>query len=221
MFLKTGQLKKMMKDSLKRSDLYVGNVDNHYLVYSGSFGVYIDEVYASNKLKAAITELVGDLPASEECYLYMIAEDGKVTQTRIYEYPDPFEDWKEAKEAATATPVSLYSNAHEMFLFQGKNDLRFMAVRRCLTIDMFSVRELDENVEHFPKYPSIRNGCVLYWKSETTIYWVGTDVLGERVREILFSHLKGMDFFESDWIEKRRPEEEGTDSKAADSQLPY
>ena len=64
-----------MKASLKKHGLIVGNVNDHYLVYSDNWGLYIEIPYASNKFKAAIMELIGDLPEAYECYLYKTTPD--------------------------------------------------------------------------------------------------------------------------------------------------
>ena len=66
-----------MKASLKKHGLIVGNVNDHYLVYSDNWGLYIEIPYASNKFKAAIMELIGDLPEPYECYLYKMNPDGE------------------------------------------------------------------------------------------------------------------------------------------------
>lgn len=62
MFLKISEFKKAMKSALKTTGgLYVGNLDDHYLVYASSWGVYVESMYATNKFKAAIMELIGDI----------------------------------------------------------------------------------------------------------------------------------------------------------------
>ena len=65
---------------------------------------------------------------------------------------------------------------------------------------------------------------VLYFKNETTIYWVHTESLGTKAREVLFPHMRGISFFEDDWIEENvDQEEELTDleEEVAEDPLPY
>lgn len=78
MFLKISEFKKAMKSALKTTGgLYVGNLDDHYLVYTSFWGIYVESTYATNKFKAAIMELIGDMPDEETCYKYYI-EDKKL-----------------------------------------------------------------------------------------------------------------------------------------------
>ena len=72
MFTKSGELKKIMKASLKSCGLIVGNIQEHYLVCSDRWGLYVEQAFATNKFKAAIMELIGDLPERGECYRYTV-----------------------------------------------------------------------------------------------------------------------------------------------------
>ncbi|WP_074664508.1 hypothetical protein [Enterocloster clostridioformis] len=220
MFLKTGELKKIMKASLKKHGLIVGNVDDHCLVYSDCWGVYVEHQYASNKFKAAIMELIGDLPEPGECYHYTIGADKELVQEAAIDYPDPFEDWKRAKDFAAITPMFLTAWPHEYLVFQRHSDLSFLTAKRKLSCDVISASELDHMAEGMPRRPSMLCS-VLYFKNETTIYWVHTESPETKAREVLFPHMRGISFFEDDWIDQE--EEELTDLKeeAAEEQLPY
>lgn len=225
MFLKTGELKKIMKSSLKKYGLIVGNVDDHYLVYSDCWGVYVEYPYATNRFKAAIMELVGDLPEPYECYKYTIEPDKELKQEQVPDYPDPYELWKAAKDFGAIAPMYLVAWPHEYVVYQRKSDSRFIVALRSLTTAAISSSELDRSSESMPGRPSILNGNVLYYKNESTIYWVHTGSPGHKALEVLFPHMRGISFFEDDWLEKEEPEteEDGTDETvdAADEQLPY
>lgn len=220
MFLKTGEMKRIMKSSLKKHGLIVGNIDEHYLVYSDCWGVYVEHAFATNKFKAAIIELIGDLPDPGECYLYTIDSDKEIVAQMETGYPDPYELWKEARDVGIATPMSLNAWPHEYVVFQRKRDLEFVVALRDLTTGVISASELDTACEHMPDRPSILNGAVLYFKNESTIYWVHTESPGARAREVLFPCMKNIDFFESDWTRKevRNVAEREADDRAP---LPY
>ncbi|WP_368271971.1 hypothetical protein [Enterocloster lavalensis] len=224
MFLKTGELKKIMKASLKKHGLIVGNVDDHYLVYSDCWGAYVEHPYASNKFKAAIMELIGDLPEPGECYHYTIGADKELVQEAVIDYPDPYEDWKRAKDFAAITPMFLMAWPHEYLVFQRHSDLAFLTAERKLSCDVISASELDHTAEGMPGRPSMLYS-VLYFKNETTIYWVHTESPGTKAREVLFPHMNGISFFEDDWIAENvnQEEEELTDleEEAAEEPLPY
>lgn len=218
MFLKTGELKKIMKSSLKKSGLVVGNINGHYLVYSDNWGMSIESIYASNKFKAAIMELIGDLPEPEECYRYEIGSDNEIVAQSEFGYPDPYERWKIAKDFAVIVPMFLHSWPHEYIVCQKRSTLEYITALRSLTTNVMSDNELDTMVEHRPERPSVL-GSTLYWKNETTIYWVGTEYAGHKVEEALFPQLDGLDFFEDEWIKKNTEEpEEGPDNS---EHLPY
>lgn len=202
MFLKTGILKKSMKAALKGRGLTVGNVRGCYLVYSGGWGVYIENIYASNKFKAAVMELIGDIPGDGECYRYSLSPEKEILQDHIAEVPDPFEEWKQAKDYAVMTPLSLHSWQHDYIVYQKKSDLGFLMADRALTREMISPSELDASMESMPGRPNILHDGILYYKNETMIYWVCTEACGDRTREVLFPSLGGIDFFQDDWIKK-------------------
>lgn len=202
MFLKTGELKKIMKASLKKHGLIVGNINDHYLVCSDNWGVYVEHPYATNKFKAALMELIGDLPEPYECYIYTIGADKEIVQESVLDYPDPYERWKEAKNFAVITPLLLFSWPHEYIVCQEKKGLRFLTADRALTLAAISPSELDTTSESMPDRPSLLDDCVLYFKNESTIYWVHTESPGSKVREVLFPQLTGMNFFEDNWVSK-------------------
>lgn len=221
MFLKTAELKKNMKNSLKKFGLIVGTIDDHYLVYTDCWGLYIETAYASNKLKAAITEVIGDIPQAGECYLYKLEPDKLISQESVFDYPDPYEDWKAAKDFAAVVPFFLFAWPQEYLVCQKHSDLDFIILRRSLTQAVISSSELDTTVEAMPVRPSVL-GSALYWKNETTIYWACAETPGSKVREVLFPHLEGISFFEDDWMVKDgldavEPDEANSD----DDQLPY
>ena len=160
MFLKTGEIKKILKASLKKHGLVIGCVNRHYLVYSDNWGVYVRGIYASNKFKAALMELIGDLPEPEECYFYEIEAESKqpVGRTEL-NYIDPFERWKQAKDYAVQTPLYLGAWPHEYAIFQVHSDLSYLTVPRTLT-GAISVSEL-ENGEEMPGRPCVKDGCCI------------------------------------------------------------
>lgn len=230
MFLKTGEMKKIMKSSLKKYGLAVGNVDGHYLVYSDNWGVYVEHAFATNKFKAAIMELIGDLPEPYECYHYTVGDDKEIRQQGIVDYPDPYGQWKAAKDFGAPAPMYLFAWPHEYMVYQRKSDLGFIIAPRELTAAAISPSELDTTCEHMPERPSILNGSVLYYKNESTIYWVHTESPGARALEVLFPHLKGISFFESDWLAPMQPgqgtetdgeKDQRDDGVDDDATLPY
>lgn len=223
MFLKTAELKKMMKSALKGAGLFAGNIDGAYLVYGSGWGLSTDTEYAPNKFKAALTELIGDIPEPGECYRYYM-QGKQVTQDTCMDYPDVYEAWKAAKDYAERIPLNFASWTHEFNVYQIHSSRQYVIVPRSQVSDVISMKELDNTVEAMPGRPSYMS-YTLYWKNDTTIYWVMTVEQGERARDVLFPALSGLDFFREDWIPKE--DEEGTDSGETgkesldDEELPY
>ncbi len=220
MFLKTAELKKMMKSELKGAGLHVGNIMGAYLVYGSTWGLSTDTEYASNRFKAALTELIGDIPEPGECYRYYMQEK-QVAQDGCVDYPDVYEAWKAAKDHAVGTPLNLVSWPHEFNLYQIHSNGQYVIVPRSQVSDVISMKELDGTVESMPGRPSYMSPT-LYWKNDTTIYWVMTVEQGERVRDVLLPALSGLDFFRNDWIPEEDAAPEGMEGKSMDDEgLPY
>lgn len=217
MFLKTGELKKMMKAALKSGGLYVGNMSGRYLVHTDTWGLNTEILYASNKFKAALMELIGDIPEPGEYYKYAL-QDGEVLQDVEIGYPDVYEEWKKAKDYATHVPIYLCSWPHTYIVLQVHSDLGYKVADKLLTADLIGSKELDTTVESMPERPGYGDG-ILYYKNDTTIYWVHTTEPGERARETLFPSMEKLDFFQRDWLLK---EDDEPDQEAdSDEELPY
>lgn len=224
MFLKTGELKKIMKAALKTGGLTVGNIDHHYLVCTLLWGVYVANDHASNKFKAAITELIGDLPDPGECFECRYDSDNKVQEQFCFNYPSPYSEWREARDFATKTPVALEVWPYEYRLYQKKSTLGFLAFDSILTDIIISPGELEPD-ENMPGRPSVSKDNILYFKNDFMIYWVRSEKMPEKVREVVLPHLKGLDFFQDNWTEI--PEEDTEDAEdmeehdIAEEQLTY
>ena len=231
MFLKTGELKKLMKASLKTQGLAIGFIEtdlgSYYLAYSDFWGLKVDEDAAANRFKAAIMELVGEIPERGSCHAYQIDPDTGITYSSIWDYPDPYMDWKRAKDSAKETPLILSIWPHEYRVYQREGGKGYLAVSRAWTDHMLSPKELTD-IESMPGPPSLRrigeDMDILYFKNQTTIYWVCSANPGEKSREVLFPRLRELDFSEEDWLWKGREERgagEAGDSEPEEGGLPY
>ena len=86
MFLKRNVLKKIMKDSYKRSGLHVSKDDGPsrpgYTVSGYGWAVWVDEALMTKEFKADIVELAGELPDPGTQFCASTAEDG--LQMEVY-----------------------------------------------------------------------------------------------------------------------------------------
>ena len=218
MFLKISEFKKVMKSALKTAGgLYVGNVNDQYLVYTGYWGVCVEKLYATNKFKAAIMELIGDMPEEDSCYKYYI-EDKQLKADLHVDYLNPYEKWREAKDFACSVPLVLTNNYHELSVYQRHSDKDYLTAVREWTDGMLSPAELEVAGERMPGRPSVSPlGSVLYFKSETMLYWVCCVQVEGKTRETVFDRMKDLDFFEDDWLSKDKKD----DDSGAEETLPY
>ena len=83
---------------------------------------------------------------------------------------------------------------------------------------MMSLAELEVGMEHMPGRPSVSpTGSTLYFKSETMIYWISIVKVPQKAEDTIFRYLRGLDFFEDDWLPKKDEQE----TEAAAETLPY
>lgn len=225
MFLKTGELKKLMKSALKSSGLTVGNRNGYFLVSGTAWELKTEIIAASNKFKAVVMELIGDIPEPGECYIYRLQE-GQTVPEYVPAGADLYDTWKLAKDYAVTVPVAVITFPHEYNLYQVHSNHRIVVINRALAGDIISMNELPE-IEHAPGRPAF-DGCTLIWKNDTTIWRVVTEPFGEKYGRAIFSRLEQIDFSDKEWPELKRAEEDAeldessmTGNEAGDIPLPY
>ena len=180
---------------MKSSGLIVGNTGEWFLVYTEKWGVTTELQYLSNKFKAAVIELIGDLPEKGETYLYNIDEHG-LKQTPDLDPVDPYDEWMAAKDVAVKTGVNLRLFSHEYAFYQVKQTHACIAIERRYVEPMISPSDLDKIAgELMPPNPSVRNGTVLYFKNDMMIYWVAAVPMPEKTRNEFLPLLESLDFF--------------------------
>ena len=220
MFLKISEFKKAMKSALKTSSgLVIGNVKGHFLVHASLWGVWVESIYATSKFKAAIVELIGDMPEEETCYRYHLEEKTLKMEYQA-SYEDPYDKWKEAKDFACEIPLVFYSSPHELAVYQINSDRSYVTVLQSYAAGMMSPAELEAGMERMPGRPSVSPaGSTLYFKSDTMIYWTSIIKVSKKAEDTIFRYLRGLDFFEKDWLPKEEEQETGEDEAA--EALPY
>ena len=133
-------------------------------------------------------------------------------------YENPYDQWKEAKDFACEVPLAFYSTPHELSIYQSKSDRSYITVLQSYAAGMMSLAELEVGMEHMPGRPSVSpTGSTLYFKSETMIYWISIVKVPQKAEDTIFRYLRGLDFFEDDWLPKKDEQE----TEAAAETLPY
>lgn len=222
MFLKTNELKKMMKSALKSADgLRVGNLNEMYVIQTGYWGLQTEIACATNKFLAAIVELIGDIPTGGEHARYWI-ENKEVKMESLCEDPGIYARWIAAKDYAIETPVFVGSFPHEYRIYQTHNNSQYVFIRREWASDLFGSKELVSGVERMPGRPSCsHNGTVLYWKNDTTLYWACKAQFTEKVENSLIQALGVLDFSQDDWIAVKEPKIVTENDSNGEQLIPY
>lgn len=72
MFIKTTVFKRLLKQAYKRDLLQVGHEDNTniYYIIGGYWAIMVEKRFFTNAAKAALVELIGDLPEDESIKIY-------------------------------------------------------------------------------------------------------------------------------------------------------
>lgn len=194
MFLNITEFKKILKNAYKGSGLTVGILNGNLVLTNSTrtWGVQVDGDYVPNKLKAALVELIGDLPEEGEVLSY--TQDGAQTEMDLGEF-DFYYMWMQAKDYAANTPFILKTGYDEYALMQIHSTMEMEPIYRGF-LDIISAKELDHSMEEMPGRPSYRNG-VLYWKNDTTIYWAGTGMLRDVYKNEVLPRLAFLDCFEN------------------------
>lgn len=193
MFLNITEFKKFLKAAYKGSGLIVGILDGNLVLTNNAraWGVQIDGDYIPNKLKAALVELIGDLPEEGEVLNY--TQDGAQTEMDLGSF-DFYDVWRGSRDYAAYTPFMLKTDYGEYSLLQIHSIMEVRPIHRSF-LNIISAKDLDHAVEEMPGRPSYRNRT-LYWKNDTTIYWVETHALQDLVEEVILPRMTFLDCFE-------------------------
>ena len=197
MFINITEFKKLLKAAYKGSGLIVGNLDGGLIVtnVAGLWGVRVDCDFLPNKLKAALIELIGDLPEDGEVCSYQT--DCVQTEADLGRF-DYLGRWKQAKDYAVQTPFILTTKWNEFVMMQVHSSMELRPIAR-LYVDLISTKDLDHQNESMPGNPSYARGT-LYWKNGTMIYWAGTSILNDDLEEKVIPRLAFLDCFKNEII---------------------
>lgn len=204
MFLNTMKFKKFLKHAYKGTGLTVGVMDNHLILTNvpNTWGAWLDMTFLPNKLKAALIELIGELPTEGEIATYT---PESVQNELVLNRFDYYTKWQQARDCGTETPFILKKDGMEYVLFQIRSSMELCPLIRIYK-DVISYKEIDPAIEEIPGLPAYRDG-ILYWKNDTMIYWAGTSILSDMIEEDVLPRLNFLDCF-ADIPKIRNKEEE-------------
>ncbi len=167
MFISTSQLSKLMKEAYRGRGIRIGNLEEGLVIIGSSWGLWIDENYIPNKVKAIVMELAGTLPAEES--VFKVSKGEAVPQYELtldnYYYINRMEQI--SKESASRTGVYLDLKYCEYELLQVNHTGKIAMISRKLT-ELIDPGEIDYNVENEPSGPctGLSSG-MFFWKNAT------------------------------------------------------
>lgn len=176
MFISTTQLSKLMKEAYKGSGIQVGNIDEGLIILGEHWGLWIDENYIPNKVKAIVMELAGVLPAQGR--ILKVSKENPEPQYELildnYFYLNELE--KSSKEPASKTRVMLDLKYAEYELLQIDRMKRIALINRKL-MSLIDTSELDLNIEGEPSGPCTGvTSNVYFWRNTAcTLMLFGTE----------------------------------------------
>lgn len=184
MFIKMSEIKKLMKEALKKGSLLIGNAtlaeENDGLVIVGGWwalGVLYD--YAPKELKAAVMEYGGEIPF--EGYTYRATTEGNQVHTGISAAVNPAELFRMSHRKMIVSKVCV-EFTESVRLLQDQDSDHIVGVKnRCL--NMFDLKELCYDFgEIEPEGPYRCDNDVVSWGNN--MCWLSVwpyKLLGEEV----------------------------------------
>lgn len=199
MFLNLTEVKKLMKHAYKNSGLVVGCQRGLIAANSaGTWGFRVDERHIPKKLKAAVVELIGDLPEEGEIYTYCWNGLRQVMEPGHFDF---YAGWSAATDYAVQTPLLFQAPEGEYSFYQIRSNMGLCVLDQPLA-SLISPKDLDHGEEEMPDgYPGF-DGDTLYWKNETMIYWAKTAKLNQNAEEQFLPRLNVWDYFQNKPLEK-------------------
>lgn len=191
MFLEITKLKKLMSEAYKGAGLMVGSNDINLTVTSGWWGFSLEHIYIPKKLKGALAELIGDLPENGEAYRYTREETSAVED--FFDKFDFYDQWHEARNAATITPVVIERYGKKFALIQMDSSYRIIPIFSALT-DMIGIKDMDFEHESEPGKPCTQSGRMFYWHNGIMVFAVCAYSFDEKADQSLLTYLSHIDF---------------------------
>lgn len=105
MFTNKSTFKKLAKNAYKAGNLFIGLTEDMYIISSNYWRMEVRQMFLDKQHKAALVELVGDLPEPGTIYRYVDGEQAE----RIEDKPvcSLAKTWHNMKRSLTATHISV------------------------------------------------------------------------------------------------------------------
>lgn len=160
MFLNTPMVKKLFKRAFNTTGLVISRPDEELICIEGSkWEIEMDYECMPLKQKAALIELIGEIPAVGKC----LVATKKDQQFKLLTKDSLRDCYMCAKVLVQKVPIAIERPYFEYQLFQEQESKEFLAVDREL-VSMIDIREIDFENEGMPCGPCREfEGNHLYW----------------------------------------------------------
>ncbi len=169
MFISTAGFKKLVKLAYNTGGLTVGATDEEYLFQGNTWVMRIGKDCLPNKEKAAVVELVGELPAAGEVFK---AVKKHPIQYLVKGNPvwDIGSQFLEAKEQFNVTKAIFEIDECLVRVLQNKQNNLCIPINEAFT-GIISIDAIDKENESMPEGPVRRKeGDIMYWKNNVMVF---------------------------------------------------
>lgn len=180
MFINMSQLKKFMTNAYKGSGIRLGHKEEGYIIITPTWGLWLDEEYIPNKVKAIIMELAGVLP--QEDTIFIVSKEKPIPQLE-FDFKDDLhinQSYRKATHPVTVTNVLLDKRHGIYHLLQINSNKEFVLMNQTY-MDLIDLGEMDTDVENTPAGPCTgESGRIFYWGNAVcTLYLCGYEITGD------------------------------------------
>ena len=120
MFIKTSIFKRILKDAWKGAGLTVGKKEEMYFIQGAYWILFVYEKDFTSKNKAAVIELVGDLP--EEGEVYRAYEKGEKQYELKVRDEWEYKKWLSARDRYEDTEIKYRGSGNIFKMLRNKRD---------------------------------------------------------------------------------------------------
>ena len=165
MFIKDSVFKKLVKSAWKRNDLVIAHEGGYYRIEFGGCSMQIVDNNMSNRAKAVIVELIGDLPCGGEGYLY---GEGCELQPHMDIYDNLFEEFaRNENERCIGTSI-MVRHCSDVHIVMQRRDLKKFMVNRVFA-ELVDSDRIDESAgEYMPGLP-VYCGSYMAWGNNVMV----------------------------------------------------
>lgn len=165
MFIKDSVFKRMVKSAWKSCDLVVTHYAGYYTVEFGGCVMQVMDKCMSNRIKAIIVELIGDLPDDGEGYCY---GNQMEPQSHLDIYDNLFEEFYENEDGRCVGTCIMIRHCNDVHIVMQTKTLDKFMVNKMFA-ELVDDRQIDESIgECVPGLP-VRCGLHMEWGNNVMV----------------------------------------------------